>query len=844
MFSNEIYCCQATSALKSVSFEGKLMGLLLTMTCKQNYENDDTFNKELLYHFPLNSGAKLMSLKFTLNGKEFIGDVYPKREAEERYENAINEGDSPILLSESTPGLYTAYLGNIKPGDVATVEFTYEELQRFGGDRIRICIPTVLAPRYGDMEASGELKPHENFSVNLLASYPISLSLDIFGNLGKAAISTPNHKSTLRVDEDRVNVSLNTGAFLDRDFVLLIEDIKDSQRSYALTSYDELAQNHTLLLSYCPTGLTKQKPLSLKILLDCSASMRGPSLTQSKIFVSEIIDQLTEDDYVSFNIFGSIFHSVTKRLVPATLTNRAQIKRFIYKCGPCMGDTELEKFLCEVLENDRGRNTSSDINHAVLLITDAEVVNSPRIVSKAKTYGQRVFSLGVGYSPVENLLAHLAGATSGSYEIAGPNEDMKTAAKRFLERMRFPNYPPPKMDWGQDPIWYSKLPRRIFNNETFHIFASFSDKPKTPPKVIFELEDGTCEVAPSEILETKTQNLSRLKGEVMFQENFRKSSVRSLTSKGKKALEIALGYKLISPLTSYFLVSARAEGDKADTIPHLDRIQQMMAKGHSWFQPFDMDNFICVLWDYRIKVPFNNIYYSSSDLELVSEITLKTLTSWAEAIKEFFCAPDSKALRRLHGTSLLDILKEPLKAIDPLKAYDYTHKLAEKHGLMNMVLASRTGLTNCIGILHENTQSHENGIYLSSHTSPTARDIQDNKDRALEYCDILPFLDYHVEIQHFLAQVILDEIERHFPGFTLSQAQIWCFIFFVHSYFVKPKDSGIISTLEMLIQDFLFDQESKSEKLSKILDITIVALLFPFEEDLLKLEVRQSNQIA
>ena len=46
----------------------------------------------------------------------------PRPQASARYEQAIDAGDLPVLVEQSTPGLYTASLGNLQPGDEAVIE--------------------------------------------------------------------------------------------------------------------------------------------------------------------------------------------------------------------------------------------------------------------------------------------------------------------------------------------------------------------------------------------------------------------------------------------------------------------------------------------------------------------------------------------------------------------------------------------------------------------------------------------------------------------------------------------------------------------------------------------------
>jgi Ca-activated chloride channel family protein len=42
-----------------------------------------------------------------------------KKKAEKKYEEAIESGDTPVMLEKSPLGLYTANLGNLKPGEEA-----------------------------------------------------------------------------------------------------------------------------------------------------------------------------------------------------------------------------------------------------------------------------------------------------------------------------------------------------------------------------------------------------------------------------------------------------------------------------------------------------------------------------------------------------------------------------------------------------------------------------------------------------------------------------------------------------------------------------------------------------
>jgi len=160
-------------SLKSVRMEGKLEGLLLTMQVSQRYRNDTDDTIEATYTFPAGWGANLLGFSFTLNGKQMQAIALAKKKAEENYEKAITDGDTPVMLEKSPLGLYTANLGNIKPNEEAVIDIEYAQLLRFEKGRVRITVPTVIGARYGDEQKNGHIAPHQSVQANALVEYPI-----------------------------------------------------------------------------------------------------------------------------------------------------------------------------------------------------------------------------------------------------------------------------------------------------------------------------------------------------------------------------------------------------------------------------------------------------------------------------------------------------------------------------------------------------------------------------------------------------------------------------------------------------------------------------------------------
>ena len=107
-------------ALKSVHVQGSLDGLMLRVQSRQTYRNETGHNLETVYTFPLAWGTTLLGLNVELAGKRMAATVIEKRQATEKYEKAIEEGDTPVMVEKPASGLYTANLGNLKDGEEAT----------------------------------------------------------------------------------------------------------------------------------------------------------------------------------------------------------------------------------------------------------------------------------------------------------------------------------------------------------------------------------------------------------------------------------------------------------------------------------------------------------------------------------------------------------------------------------------------------------------------------------------------------------------------------------------------------------------------------------------------------
>ena len=575
-------------AMKSVHVHGKLDGLLLRMKVRQTYTNDSDQSLETVYTFPLAWGATLLNLAVELNGKRLNGSVIEKKQAVKQYEAAIDNGDSPIMVERSARGLYTANLGNLLPGETAMIEIEYAQLLNFETDRIRLSIPTTIAPRYGDQHTQGQLPSHQTTAASSLVEYGFFMTLDVKGTAAKGLVSSPTHPIKTSKTFDGINVQLGKQAFLDRDFVLLIEDLEGE--SFCIAGPDTEGSNTTAIItSFCPK-LPNAKPsaLRLKVLLDCSGSMAGDSMRQARVALKHLFKQLNEDDSFAYTRFGSSIDRVTKKMTMAYSERIQSLLSTIDKTEADLGGTELGMAMTDVFNmnaNGKPRNSPEVTDSAdVLLITDGDVWNIENILASARISGHRVYTIGVGSAPAESLLRELAKDTGGSCEFVTPSEDMRSAVDRMLTRMRSAQEVRFAIKWNaieeknKTHEWASTLPPQLIDGETVHLFARLPAKTEKPPVLICktlvkDVEQEVSSAKPTSITWDTEGIVARLCAAAQIGE------LTEGKADTKLAKSLAMKYQLVTQHTNLFLLHERAEENKADGLPQLQQVAQMQAAG-------------------------------------------------------------------------------------------------------------------------------------------------------------------------------------------------------------------------------------------------------------------------
>ena len=594
-----------TLTLKGARFEGTLRGTLFEADLEQRFANPFERHVELVYSFPLPWAAVLLGVEVQIGDRRLSGAVVERKQAEQGYEDAIAEGNTAILLEQNFDDSYTLNLGNVAPGETCVVRLRYAQVLQFEQHGLRLVVPTVIAPRYGNPVADAGLKPHQVVEHDLMVAYPFELSLRVEGALARARIGSPSHPLSMRLEGEgettAMVVSLARGGCFDRDFILVLDEV--AQDSLALCAQDTVQPGGvSVLASFCPRVPASAHPLAVKILVDCSGSMQGDSIAAARRALQAIVAGLREGERFSLSRFGSTVEHRSRALWRTSPATQLAGQRWAAQLQADLGGTEMEKALDSTLALAGDADASPGAGEGgtpvdLLLITDGQIHAIDRTVAKARALGHRVFVVGIGSAPAEGVLRRLADETGGACDFVAPGEAVEPAVLRMFARLRSQRMAPLELAWpaGTKPVWMSALPGSVFDGDAVTVWARFAQVPDGTVRLVGTRTHAGAPESLGEACLTAAEHdatLSRMAVAAQIDGPIAVESAQGVHS--RQALELAVAYQLVSPLTHFLLVETRADADKPADMPDLVKVPSMLPAGFGGLGSLDFCDELCM----------------------------------------------------------------------------------------------------------------------------------------------------------------------------------------------------------------------------------------------------------
>ena len=574
--------------LDRVDFETTVDALLAKTVIRQHYRNVGNAAVEAEYKFPIAWQSVVTRFASEINGERYEAVAYTRQDAEEKYEDAVESGDMPIMIA-CDDALCTATVVNLLPGEKLLIEIETVEPIRIVDRSFVLRIPTTIDFRYTSDAMAENFEEPTSVAVNCFSDYPASARFRLRGFAAKGEIENcshdfevkrqriPNGDETKNNALDEMLVQIEN-AKLNRDITLRIGHLpmpfSDGICPFGriVKGYDDCVYGMFSSIASRENEPESNRELSfldLRILVDCSGSMDGAAIREVRKALPGVLRNMTKNDTVIGLRFGSTVETWFRANGVTDIFKRRFEALYVPTIEADLGGTEMEAALDAALRL-KPKTDRSDIHtekivrrSAVLLITDGDVWDIERLKKKASQKQIPIFIIAVGYAPADAPLEEIAEVSGGFVEYATPGEPIAELAARMVEAIR----------------------RQTVLTDA----AVLSDAFRLRPDAIVTAPVAAAGISETTFLRWRSDNvsdvLSSAKNELFElaaeDDAVAKSAAYAFfkaayaDNRIAEAVDIACKNGFVTPLTNLLMVKVRAQSEKATGLPQFERIPQM-----------------------------------------------------------------------------------------------------------------------------------------------------------------------------------------------------------------------------------------------------------------------------
>lgn len=442
----------ATLPLRGIKYRAAVNGVFARVRSIQEFENDAQNPVEAVYIFPLPDEASVVACKMRIGKRVVEAELKERTEARREYEQAVQAGHHASLLEQERPNIFTMNVGGIEPGEKISVEVDYVQRVLWLAGGGRFTIPLVVAPRFIPGAPAGEVDTVEIDDDLLDDRVPVGLAHDdssdftevpdasrisprvdragvsyaaeisiSFSPGFRSKVSSPSHPSLLKEQtfgKDEVT-ELKTGRVLtDRDFTLVYQSLSNVPE--VARHYGHFGDEHFLVATVLPPGVTGPVASDCVLVLDCSGSMAGASIEGLKLVAKKIVRNLRAQG-VKHRVGILPFDNQPWTAHPMGVPSEAA-ETFIDGLH-ASGGTELGPALraAEAMLANPSRPK------VILVVTDGQTESGLNWSGN----GLRLIAVGIGSAINDTHIKDLARGNGGTYESVFPGEDYEAVANRL-----------------------------------------------------------------------------------------------------------------------------------------------------------------------------------------------------------------------------------------------------------------------------------------------------------------------------------------------------------------------------------------------------------------------------
>ncbi|XP_049682371.1 inter-alpha-trypsin inhibitor heavy chain H3-like [Accipiter gentilis] len=411
--------------------------------------NRGNVHKEVFFDVELPKTAFITNFSMTIDGVTYPGTIKEKEVAKKQYEKAVSKGQTAGLVKASgrKTEKFTVSV-NIEAASKVTFELTYEELLKRQFGKYEMFIKVKPKQLVKDFEI--EVNIFEPQGITELEAEGTFITNDL-QNIIKKIFSDKKGHISFRPTLDQQRTCANCSqSVLDGDFTVRY-DVKR-------TAPDDLQiVNGYFVHFFAPANLPKL-PKNVIFVIDISGSMSGREIEQTREALLKILDDIKEDDFFNFILFGSEVQTWKETLIKATPENLDEARKFVRGIDTA-GMTNLHGGIMrgiDMLNAAHERNLVPKRSASIIImLTDGQpnvgVSNTQEIqehVKKAIEGKYPLYNLGFGYGVDYSFLEKMALENKGLARRIYPDSDAALQLQGFYDEVSNPmlmdielNYP-------------------------------------------------------------------------------------------------------------------------------------------------------------------------------------------------------------------------------------------------------------------------------------------------------------------------------------------------------------------------------------------------------------------
>src|SRR6266704_2230075 len=362
--------------LEALGVHARITGLLAEVVLTQTFVNRFDLPLQATYVFPLPDRAAVTEFRMEAGDRVVEGALRERAQARAAYDEALAAGRMAAIAEEERPGVFTMRVGNLLPGERASVRLVMLGPLPYDQGEATFRFPLVVAPRYipgaplGWLPAGDGVQPDTDAVPDasritppvLLPGFPSPVRLDLRAEVDPAGLPVGAIRSSLhaivRSERDgpggRVRVlQAEPGERLDRDFVLRLQVGSGAVDTSALAVPDQRGEGGTFVLTVMPPPAGAARPRDVALVLDRSGSMAGRKIVAARRAAARLVDSLCERDRLTVLAFaGDLQHpSGLEDGAPRHASDRERFRavEFLARLG-ARGGTEMAAALIAALD--------------------------------------------------------------------------------------------------------------------------------------------------------------------------------------------------------------------------------------------------------------------------------------------------------------------------------------------------------------------------------------------------------------------------------------------------------------------------------------------------------------